>query len=297
MLKENLNDFLFFIALAQEESFTKASAKLGMSQSALSHAIKALEQRLQLRLFDRTTRSVSLTGAGARLLQIVEPRMNDMEAELQILNEEYNKPAGTIRITASDYATETIIWPVVKRFASEYPDISVEINIENKLIDIVAERFDAGIRFGDQVAKDMIAVRISPDIRFVVVCTPTYLKDKNIPITPEDLLKHQCINMRLNATGGLYAWEFERDGKNTKIRVNGQFAFNSPIQVLEAALDDFGFACLPDNLVKTHLDSGRLIAVLGDWCPLNPGLFLYYPNRLQHKFAFSLFLDAVRWHR
>lgn len=295
MLKENINEFLLFIALAQEGSFTKAAAKLGMSQSALSHAIKALEERIKLRLFNRTTRSVSLSDAGERLLTIIEPRFTEIEDELQLLKEDYHKAAGNIRLSSSDYATQYIIWPVVKQFAKEYPDIKVEINVENKLTDIVAERYDAGVRFGDQVAKDMIAVRISPDIRFLIVCTPAYLEGKSEPLIPDDLLKHQCINMRLNSNGGMYAWEFERDGKNSKLRVNGQFAFNSPNQVLDATLDNFGFAYLPDTMVNKYLEAGQLVSVLKEWSPLTPGLHLYYPSRRQHKLAFMLLLKALHY--
>ena len=295
MLKENINEFLLFIALAQEGSFTKAAAKLGMSQSALSHAIKALEERIKLRLFNRTTRSVSLSDAGERLLTIIEPRFTEIEDELQLLNEDYHKAAGNIRLSSSDYATQYIIWPVVKQFAKEYPDIKVEINVENKLTDIVAERYDAGVRFGDQVAKDMIAVRISPDIRFLIVCTPAYLEGKSEPLIPDDLLKHQCINMRLNSNGGMYAWEFERDGKNSRLRVNGQFAFNSPNQVLDATLDNFGFAYLPDTMVNKYLEAGQLVSVLKEWSPLTPGLHLYYPSRRQHKLAFMLLLKALHY--
>ena len=295
MLKENINEFLLFIALAQEGSFTKAAAKLGMSQSALSHAIKALEERIKLRLFNRTTRSVSLSDAGERLLTIIEPRFTEIEDELQLLNEDYHKAAGNIRLSSSDYATQYIIWPVVKQFAKEYPDIKVEINVENKLTDIVTERYDAGVRFGDQVAKDMIAVRISPDIRFLIVCTPAYLEGKSEPLIPDDLLKHQCINMRLNSNGGMYAWEFERDGKNSKLRVNGQFAFNSPNQVLDATLDNFGFAYLPDTMVNKYLEAGQLVSVLKEWSPLTPGLHLYYPSRRQHKLAFMLLLKALHY--
>ncbi|ACQ93593.1 transcriptional regulator, LysR family [Tolumonas auensis DSM 9187] len=295
MLKENINEFLLFIALAQEGSFTKAAAKLGMSQSALSHAIKALEERIKLRLFNRTTRSVSLSDAGERLLTIIEPRFTEIEDELQLLNEDYHKAAGNIRLSSSDYAAQYIIWPVVKQFAKEYPDIKVEINVENKLTDIVTERYDAGVRFGDQVAKDMIAVRISPDIRFLIVCTPAYLEGKSEPLIPDDLLKHQCINMRLNSNGGMYAWEFERDGKSSKLRVHGQFAFNSPNQVLDATLDNFGFAYLPDTMVNKYLEAGQLVSVLKEWSPLTPGLHLYYPSRRQHKLAFMLLLKALHY--
>lgn len=294
MFEKNINRFLLFIVLAKEKSFTKAAAKLGMSQSALSHAIKQLEESVQLRLLNRTTRSVSLSDAGERLLQIVEPKFSEIKNELLTLNEEYHHATGSIRLTTSDYATQTVLWPILKNFARKHPQINVEINIENRFIDIVTERYDAGIRFGDQIEKDMVAVRISPDVRFLVVCSPDYLEGKSGPETPEDLLAHKCINLRLNSTGGLYAWEFERENRASKIRVEGQLAFNSSTQILSAALDGFGFAYLPENLIKEYLDSGALLSVLEEWCPFEPGLYMYYPNHQQHRMAFQLLLDTLR---
>lgn len=294
MLEENINRFVLFVVLAQEKSFTKAAARLGMSPSALSHSIKTLEDNMNLRMFNRTTRSVSLTDAGEKLLQILEPRFKQIEYELQVLNEEYHQASGKIRLSASDYATEVVLWPKLHEFARKYPDIQLEVNIENRLTDVVNERFDAGVRAGDQVAKDMIAVRISPDIRFIVVCSREYLKDKSVPTHPNDLLAHQCINMRLNGSGTLYAWELENEQESLRLKVDGQFAFNSSTQIFEAALAGFGFAYLPEDLVQSQLESGQLVAVLEDWCPPSPGLHLYYPNRRQHKKAFQLLLDELK---
>ncbi len=295
MLKENINDFFFFTTLAHEASFTKAAAKLGLSQSALSHAIKSLENRLEIRLFNRTTRSVSLTDAGERLLQMLEPLFNELEDELQLLRNDNNKPSGTIRISSSDFATKDVLWPVIKEFARKYPDIHIEINSDNRLTDIVSERFDAGVRSGDQVAKDMIAVRISPDIRFAVVCAPEYLQDKAIPQSPEELVNYSCINLRLNTQGGLYAWEFKKDNKTMNVRVKGAFTFNTSAQMLEAALDGFGFAFVPEPAAMPYIRDGRLISVLQEWCPKENGLYLYYPSRHQHKIAFRLLVDALRY--
>lgn len=294
MLEENINRFVLFVVLAQEKSFTKAAARLGMSPSALSHSIKTLEDNMNLRMFNRTTRSVSLTDAGEKLLQILEPRFKQIEYELQVLNEEYHQASGKIRLSASDYATEVVLWPKLHEFARKYPDIQLEVNIENRLTDVVNERFDAGVRAGDQVAKDMIAVRISPDVRFLVVCSREYLRDKSVPLHPNDLLTHQCINMRLNGSGTLYAWELENDRESLRLKVDGQFAFNSSTQIFEAALAGFGFAYLPEDLVQSQLESGQLVAVLEDWCPPSPGLHLYYPNRRQHKKAFQLLLDELK---
>ncbi len=294
MLEENINRFMLFLTLAQEQSFTKAAAKLNLSPSALSHSIKTLEQSMALRLFNRTTRSVSLTDAGEKLFEILQPKFKQIEYELQELNDEYHQAKGKIRISASDYAVEVILWPKLKQFAHQYPGIQIEINVENRLTDVVNERFDAGVREGSQVAKDMIAVRISPDIRFLVVGSKTYLEGKVTPQHPHDLLSHQCINMRLNGSGSLYAWELENQQEQIKLRVDGQFAFNTSTQILEAVLSGFGFGYLPEDLVKPHLNTGELIAVLEDWCPPSPGLFLYYPNRRQHKMAFQLLLDAIK---
>ncbi len=294
MLEENINRFLLFIVLAQEQSFTKAAARLGISQSALSHAIKALEDRVELRLFNRTTRSVSLTDAGARLFDILAPRFSDIENELQTLNQEYHQAKGSIRISSSDYAMEAVLWPKLQTFAHQFPQIEVEVNIENRLTNVVSERYDAGVRFGDQVDKDMVAMRISPDIRFLVVCSPSFLEGKQPPAKPNDLTRFSCINLRLNSSGGIYAWELEKGSEEYRIKVEGQFTFNSSTQILQAALAGFGLAYLPDNLVQPHIESGELVTVLEDWCPPCPGLHIYYPSRRQHRMAFQLLLDHLR---
>ena len=294
MFEENINRYHMFIVLAQEKSFTKAAAKLGLSQSALSLAIKSLETNSKIRLFNRTTRRVSLTDAGERLLQIIEPRFNDIENELLQLNDDYNHATGSIRLTASDYATQTLLWPKLKEFGEKHPQIQLEINVENKLSDIIAERYDAGVRFGDQVEKDMIAMRISPDIRFLVVCSPEFIKGKSIPQDPEELKSYECINFRMSTKGGIYPWEFQKQEVEKKIKVDGQFCFNTASQVLNAAIQNVGFAYLPENMISEYVDSGQLITVLEEWCPYAPGLHLYYPNRQQHSTRFQLLLDALR---
>jgi DNA-binding transcriptional LysR family regulator len=294
MLEENINRFLLFIVLAQEQSFTKAAARLGISQSALSHAIKALEDRVELRLFNRTTRSVSLTDAGDRLFDILAPRFSDIENELQSLNEEYHQAKGSIRISSSDYAMEAVLWPKLQTFARQFPQIEVEVNIENRLTNVVSERYDAGVRFGDQVDKDMVAMRISPDIRFLIVCSPDVLQNDQIPVVPNDLYRFPCVNLRLNSSGGIYAWELEKGKEEYRVKVEGQFTFNSSTQILQATLAGFGLAYLPDNLVQQHIESGKLVTVLEDWCPPCPGLHIYYPSRHQHRMAFQLLLDHLK---
>src|SRR3954469_7025610 len=291
----NLNDLQAFVAVAKEHSFTKAAAKLGVSQSALSHTIRGLEERLGVRLLTRTTRSVSPTEAGERLLQTVGPRFEEIEAELAALSEFREKPAGTIRITAVDYAVDTIIWPKLTAFLREYPDIKVEIIIDYGLTDIVAQRYDAGVRIGEQVARDMIAVRIGPDMRMAVVGAPSYFATRSEPKRPQELIGHNCINLRLPTHGGLYAWEFEKDGRELKVHVDGQLVFNGTNQMLNAALAGFGLTYIPEDLVKRHLTKGRLTRVLEDWCPPFSGFHLYYPSRRQSSAAFALFVEALRY--
>ena len=295
MPRENVNDLLAFLAVAREKSFTRAAAKLGVSQSALSHTIRGLEERLGLRLLTRTTRSVSPTEAGERLLRTVGPRFDEIDAELAALNELRAKPAGTIRITASEHAAELILWPALAKLVPEYPDIKVEIIVDYGLTDIVAERYDAGVRLGEQVAKDMIAVRIGPDIRMAVVGAPSYFARRKQPQAPQDLTAHDCINLRLPTYGGLYAWEFEKDGRELKVRVEGQFVFNTFAMRLNAALDGLGLAYLPEEQVQTHISEGRLMRVLADWCPPFSGCHLYYPSRRQPTPAFALLVDALRY--
>jgi DNA-binding transcriptional LysR family regulator len=291
----NLNDLLAFLAVGQERSFTKAAAKLGVSQSALSHTIRGLEERLGLRLLTRTTRSVSPTEAGERLLHSIGPRFEEIHAELDALSEFREKPAGTIRITATDYAAGTILWPRLTKFLWKYPDIKVEIVIDYGLTDIVAQRFDAGVRSGEQVAKDMIAVRIGPDMRSAVVAAPSYFNSRPEPKRPQELIGHNCINLRLPTHGGLYAWEFAKAGRELKVHVEGQLVFNGTFQMLNAVLAGFGLAYVPEDAARPHLAKGRLKRVLKDWCPPYSGYHLYYPSRRQPVPAFSLLVDALRY--
>src|SRR2546425_8766550 len=295
MQRENVNDLLAFLAVARDKSFTKAAAKLGVSQSALSHTIRGLETRLGLRLLTRTTRSVSPTEAGERLLHTVGPRFEEIDAELQALSELREKPAGTIRITATDHSANTVLWPRLAKFLPEYPDIKVEITIDYGFTDIVAQRYDAGVRSGEQVAKDMIAVRIGPDMRMAVVGAPSYFAKRSPPKKPQDLTDHNCINLRLATHGGLYASEFEKGDRELKVRVEGQLVLNGTTQMLNAALAGLGLAYVPQDLAQPHLDAGLLTRVLEDWCPPYSGYHLYYPSRRQSSPAFALLVDALRY--
>jgi DNA-binding transcriptional LysR family regulator len=295
MARGTMDDLVAFLAVGRERSFTRAAAKLGLSQSALSHTIRELEARLGVRLLARTTRSVSPTEAGERLLRNLGPRFQEIDAELAGLSEWREKPAGAIRITATDYAADTALWPKLAPFLRRYPEIKVEIVIDYGFIDIVAERFDAGVRIGEQVAKDMVAVRIGPDLRMAVVGAPSYFKRRPEPRKPQDLVGHNCINLRLSTHGGLYAWEFEKDGRELKVRVEGQLVFNGSFQMLNAALGGFGLAYVPEDLAQPCLAKGRLKRVLEDWLPPYAGHHLYYPSRRQHSPAFALLVDALRW--
>jgi DNA-binding transcriptional LysR family regulator len=294
MSRENFNDLQAFLAVARSRSFTRAAAQLGVSPSALSHSMRGLEERLGIRLLTRTTRSVSPTEAGERLLRTVGPRFEEVEAELAALNELRRKPAGKIRITAAEHSATTILWAKLAKVLSRYPDVKVEINIEAGLIDIAAHGYDAGVRLGEQVAKDMVSVRIGPDIRFAVVGTKSYLAKHAAPKTPQDLVAHSCINVRLPTYGGLWAWDFERDGRELKVRVDGQLTFNSVFQVRDAALEGYGLAYIPEDLARPHLAKGQLIWVLQDWSPPWPGYHLYYPSRRQSSPAFALIVNALR---
>lgn len=294
MQRGHLNDLLAFVTVARDRSFTKAAAKLGVSQSALSHTMRELEERLGVRLLTRTTRSVAPTDAGERLLHIAGPRLEEIEAELETLSALRDKPAGTIRITATDYAAETILWPKLVKFLPKYPDIKVEVSVDYGLTDIVAQRFDAGVRDGEQVAKDMIAVRIGPDNRMAVVGAPSYFRTRSEPNRPQDLVGHNCINLRLATHGGLYAWEFEKGGRELRVRVEGQLTFNGTFQMLNAALAGFGLAYVPEDVAQPHIAKGRLKRVLEDWCAPYTGYHLYYPSRRQSSAAFSLLVEALR---
>src|SRR6478672_9497306 len=295
MARENLHDLLAFVAVARERSFTRAAAQLGVSQSALSHTVRGLEERLGLRLLTRTTRSLAPTQAGERLIRTVGPRLEEIETELAALTELRDKPAGTIRVTAGEHAAETIVWPALAELLPRYPDIKVELITDYGLTDIVAERYDAGVRLGEQVAKDMIAVRIGPDFRMAVVGAPSYFAERPAPRKPQDLTAHDCINIRLPTYGGIYAWEFERRGRALKVRVEGQLVFNNTALRLNAVLAGLGLAYLPEEHVQPHLAVGRLVRVLADWCPAFTGYHLYYPSRRQPSPAFALLVDALRY--
>jgi DNA-binding transcriptional LysR family regulator len=295
MFRDNAHDLFAFVAVAKERSFTKAAAKLGVSQSALSHSIRGLEERLGVSLLTRTTRSVAPTEAGERLLGAVSPRLEEIDTELAALSELRSKPAGTIRITTGEHAAQSILWPALAKLLPDYPDIKVEIIVDYGLTDIVAERYDAGVRLGEQVARDMIAVRIGPEMRMAVVAAPSYFAKRKRPRTPQELTAHTCINLRLPTYGGLYAWEFEKGGRELKVRVDGQFVFNNIGLILDAASAGFGLGYLPEDQVKAHLAKGRLIQILSDWCPPFPGYHLYYPSRRQPAPAFALLVDALRY--
>ena len=294
-MRENVQDLLGFLAVARERSFTRAAAKLGVSPSALSHAVRGLEERLGLRLLSRTTRSVAPTEAGERLLRTAGPRFEEIDAELAALSELRLKPAGTLRITAGEHAAQAVLWPSLAKLLPDYPDIHVEVIVDYGLTDIVAERYDAGVRLGEQVAKDMIAVRIGLDFRMAVVAAPSYFAKRPPPKEPQELTDHDCINIRLPTYGGIYAWEFEKRGRELKVRVEGQLVFNNLALRLNAALAGLGIAYLPEDHVRTHLEDGRLVRVLEDWCPPFSGYHLYYPSRRQATPAFALLVDALRY--
>src|SRR5215469_4174504 len=288
MQRAHLDDLLAFLAVAREQSFTKAAAKLGVSQSALSHSMRDLEARLGMRLLTRTTRRVAPTEAGERLVQTLGPRFEEIEAELAALGELRDKPAGNVRITATEYAADAILLPKLTKLLRDYPDIKVEITVDYGLTDIVSQRYDAGVRSGEQVGKDMIAVRIGPDMRMAVVGAPAYYRKRPEPKRPQDLVHHNCINLRLPTHGGLYAWEFEKGGRELRVRVDGQLTYNTTTQSLNAALAGLGLAYVPEGLVKPHLARGRLRRVLEDWCPPYSGYHLYYASRRQSSAAFAL---------
>jgi DNA-binding transcriptional LysR family regulator len=295
MPRSNLDDLLGFLAVVREGSFTGAAAKLGVSQSALSHTIRRLEARLGIRLLTRTTRSLSPTEAGERLLERLGPHFEQIETELDGLAELRDTPAGTIRITAGEHSAYTLLWPALEKFLTRYPDIKVELTVDYGLTDIVAERYDAGVRLGEQVAKDMIAIRIGPDMRMAVVAAPSYFAQRSMPKKPQDLTEHNCINMRLPTYGGLYAWELEKGKRELHVRVEGQLVFNNIKLRADAALAGLGLAFLPEDVVQPYLEQGRLRRVLEDWCPPFPGYHLYYPSRRQSSPAFALLVEELRY--
>jgi len=294
MQRTDLNDLLAFRAVARAQNFTRAAAQLGVSQSALSQTLSGLEAKLGLRLLTRTTRSVATTEAGERLLRAVGPALDEIEAGLAALNALRERPAGTIRITAHDHAIRAVLWPALEKLLPAYPDIKVEVVIDYGLTDIVAERYDAGIRSGEMVAKDMIALRIGPDMRMAVVGSPAYFAARPPPKTPQELTAHSCINLRLPTLGGLYPWEFEKDGRELRVRVEGQFICNGSAPMLDAALTGFGLAYVPEDTAEAHIAGGRLVRVLSDWCPFYSGYHLYYPSRRQPTPAFALLVQALR---
>lgn len=297
MSRASLDDLRALVVVGRERSFTKAAAKLGVSQSALSQTIRQLEARLGVRLLTRTTRSVSPTEAGERLLNTVAPRFEEIDAELAAVGELREKPAGTIRITATEYAIESVLMPKLAKLLRDYPDIKVEMIVDYGLTDIVAERYDAGVRSGEQVAKDMIAVRIGPDLRMAVVGAPSYFKKHSEPNRPQDLIGHNCINLRLPRHDSLYAWEFEKGGRELRVRVDGQLTFNATSQLLNAALSGSGLAYVPEGMVQPYIAKGRLRRVLEEWCLPYSGYHLFYPSRRQSSAAFALVVDALRYRK
>jgi DNA-binding transcriptional LysR family regulator len=297
MQRGHLDDLLAFVAVGRERSFTKAAAKLNVSQSALSHTIRGLEERLGVRLLTRTTRSVSPTEAGERLLNNIGPRFEEIEAELTSLRDVREKPAGTVRITSTEFAADSILLPKLSTLLREYSDIKVEIVIDYGLTDIVSQQIDAGVRSGEQVAKDMIAVRIGPDMRMAVVGAPSYFRKRSAPKKPQELIAHNCIKLRLPTHGGHYAWEFEKGGRDLRVRVEGQLTCNTTAQMLNAALAGLGLAYVPEGMAQPYIAKGRLKSVLEDWCTPYSGYHLYYPSRRQSSAAFALVVDALRYRR
>lgn len=295
MTRQNVNDLLAFIAVAREGSFTRAAARFGISQSALSHTIRQLEARLGIRLLTRTTRAVAPTEAGERLLKRIGPHFDQIEVEIDALNELRDKPAGTIRIVAADFAISSVLWPKVKEFLPKFPDIKVELLLDNGLSDIVTERYDAGVRMGDQLAKDMISARIGPDFRFAVVGAPSYFTGRTVPEKPQDLMQHACINYRFPSSGALWVWEFEdQEGSEIKVSVDGPLVFNNIFHILDAAVAGHGLGYVPEEIALPHIEAGRLQRVLQDWSPYWDGYHLYYPSRRQSSPAFAALVDALR---
>ncbi|AID27126.1 LysR family transcriptional regulator [Salmonella bongori] len=295
MLRDNFNDLWYLIVVARERSFTRAAAKLGVSQSALSHAIRGLEERLGIRLLTRTTRSVAPTEAGERLIHGVGPRFDEIETELLAVTEMRQRVTGNIRLTLSEHALHSTVWPALQPFLQSWPDVNVEMSIDNRLMDIVEGRYDAGVRLGEQIAKDMVAVRIGPDWRMVVVGAPDYFARHGVPATPHDLQHHDCINMRMPTLGGLYAWEFSRNGQKLRVRVEGRLIFNNLGSRISAAGAGMGLAFVPEDTVGQAVAEGKLVKVLEAWCEPFPGYYLYYPSRKQHTAAFALLIDALRY--
>jgi len=294
MARDNISDILVFLAVARERSFTRAAFKLGMTQSALSHTIRSLEERLGVRLLTRTTRSVSPTEAGERLMQNVAPRLEEIDAEIVAVSNMGDKPAGTVRITAIDHVIDNVLWPRLAPLLLQYPDIHVEISADYRMVDIAAERFDIGVRWGDMVEQDMVAVRLTQDTRTMIVGSPEYFAHRRQPTTLQELMKHNCIGLRLATRGGLYAWELRHEGRDVEFQPRGQLVFNGGYQMLQAALSGCGLAFLPDDLAGAYVRSGRLVSVMEDWCPGFPGLHAYYPSRRHTSRALALVIEAIR---
>ena len=295
MAQKDYNDLHVLFTVARERSFTKAASILGVSQSALSQTVRALEERLGVRLLTRTTRSVSPTEAGERLIQSISPHFEEIDASLEAVTAMRERPAGTVRITAGEHAATTILWPKLAPLLREYPDIHLEVTVDQALINIVEGRYDAGIRLGERVAQDMIAVRVGPMLSMAAVASPDYFSKHGIPQKPADLTAHNCINMRLPTQGGLYAWEFEENGREFSVRVEGQTIINSSSLIVAAALSGNGIAFVPDDIVRTHIQSGKLVRVLAAWCPPFSGYHLYFPTQRQASPAFRLVVDALRY--
>lgn len=295
MPSDNISDLRAFVAVAREGSFTRAAARLDVSQSALSHTLRKLETRLGVRLLNRTTRSVSPTAAGQTLLDTIAPRFEEIEASLADLVDNKERPAGTIRITCSQHAADTILWPKLSKVLPRYPDIKLELSVDHGFVDITGQQFDAGVRLGEDVAKDMIAVRIAPDLRLVAVAAPSYLAGREPPKVPQDLTAHNCINMRLSTYGNLYAWEFEKQGQQLRVRVDGQLTFSSTEPIARAARAGFGIGFVPEDVVEEDFRKGTLIKLLPDWVQSFSGFHLYYPSRRQTAPAFQVIVDALRY--
>lgn len=295
MNRTDLADLSAFLVVAEQRSFTRAAAQLGISQSALSHTMRRLEGRMGVRLLTRTTRSVSPTDAGEKLIAIIRPALDQIDAGVTQIGQLRDKPAGTIRITTSDHAARSILLPALDRLLPDYPDLHVEVSINGGFVDIVEERFDAGIRLGEAIDRDMIAVRIGQPVRMACVGAPAYFETHPVPLTPQDLASHNCINMRLPSSGGLYAWEFENNGRAMNVRVSGQLTVSGPGFLVQAAEAGLGLAMTIDEIVKDSIAGGRLVRVLEDWCPPFDGYHLYYPSRRQASPAFALLVDALRY--
>jgi DNA-binding transcriptional LysR family regulator len=295
MAREQFNDLIWFLAVADERSFTRAAAKIGIAQSTLSHTIKRLETRMGIRLLTRTTRSVALTEAGERLRQTLAPRLAEIEAEIASLTVFRDKPAGRLRITLSDHALQTVVWPKLRAVIADFPDIAIEFDINSGFRNIVADGFDAGIRLGESIEQDMVAVRIGPDWRLVAVASPGYLDRRGAPHHPQDLIDHNCINMRQATAGGLYAWEFAKDGTDLRVRVEGQLTFNTSFAMVDAAVRGLGIAYVPEDMVERQIESGELVRILDDWSPFFAGYYIYYPSRRQNLPALRLVIDALRY--